>query len=134
MKHFVSLSLLAVLLATVGCVHYGAATNPYYTSYYSAYDTYNHCYYHPSRFYRCCGPNLGYRGDGHVRGGGSSPSAGSTSNFGGGVQHGSGSHRGGSGSPHGGSTGHHSGGGSHHSSGGSHSHSSSSSSSSGHHK
>lgn len=125
MKHFVTLSLLAALLGIVGCVHYGAATSPYYTSYYSAYDTYNHCYYHPSRFYRCCGPGLGFVGDGHARNTGSSGGAG---NFGGGVLHGGGSHRGGGGG--------HGGGGNHHSSGSGHSHSSSSSSSSGggHHR
>lgn len=112
MKHFVSVSLLALLVGTVGCVHYGPATSPYYTSYYHAYDTYNHCYYHPSRFYRCCGPGLGFVGDGHAR---------NTTNFGTGVQHGSGSHRGGGS----GGGGHHGGGGSHSSSSG-HSHSSSS--------
>lgn len=126
MKHFVSISLLAVLLGTVGCVHYGAATSPYYTSYYNAYDTYNRCYYHPSRFYRCCGPGLGFVGDGHARNTGGS---GGTSNFGNGVQHGSGSHRGG-----GGGGGHRGGGGSHHSGSSGHSHSSSSSSSGGHHR
>jgi hypothetical protein len=133
MKHFVTISLLAVVLSTAGCLGYRPVTSSSYTSYYSAYDWYNHCYYHPSRYYVCCGSGPGYgyigwRGDGHSRSGG-----GASSTFNGGtVQHPGGSHRsggsGGSGRSGGGGGHHSSGSGGHHSSG-SHSHSRSSNSS-----
>ncbi len=68
MRHVLSASLLAVLFATAGCVHYhpGVSTSPYYTSYFNTYDSSRHCYYH------CCdySPH-GYRyrhgGNGHER-------------------------------------------------------------------
>src|SRR6266404_9686952 len=63
-KHFLSVSLLAVLIGTVGCARYnaGSSTSPYYTSYYNTYDSYRQCYYH------CC--DYRGRGYGSGRGGG----------------------------------------------------------------
>src|SRR5260221_14597054 len=61
-KHVLSVSLLGVLVGTVGCARYnaGSGTSPYYTSYYNTYDSYRQCYYH------CCD----YRGRGYGHGGG----------------------------------------------------------------
>jgi len=102
MKAVLSVGLLAILVGTVGCVHYGPATSPYYTSYYNTYDSSRNCYYHPGYG----GYGYGYgRGSGFGRGGG-----GGREHHGGGHEH----HSGGGGHHGGGHEHHHDSGHSHH--------------------
>lgn len=101
MKHFVSAALLAVLAMLTGCIGNRPATSPYYTSYYSVYDAYNNCYYHPGYY--------GYGGGVYGRNRWNSGGKHEHHDGGGGREHHGGGHHGGGGGGHhgGGGHGHH---------------------------